>query len=109
LISLVVLFYGAQAELVPPQPSTCSTSRGRPRSPGWSPVGMTFVILTGGIDLSIGSIVALAGIIAAAAYKGGTGLLGRRAAGETSGCGRGRRHPDRLRRRADLRGWCRAG
>ena len=28
-------------------------------------VGMTFVILTGGIDLSIGSVVALAGVIAA--------------------------------------------
>lgn len=49
-------------------------------------VGMTFVILTGGIDLSVGSIVALAGIIAAAAYKGGTGLLDT-AAGQTSGVG----------------------
>ena len=49
-------------------------------------VGMTFVILTGGIDLSVGSIIALTGIIAAAAYKGGTGLLDT-AAGQTSGVG----------------------
>jgi len=35
-------------------------------------IGMTFVILTSGIDLSVGSIVALAGLIAAAVAKGGT-------------------------------------
>ncbi len=43
-------------------------------------VGMTMVILTGGIDLSVGSVVALAGVVAAslAASSGGTGgvLLG---------------------------------
>src|ERR671915_2210054 len=33
-------------------------------------VGMTFVILTGGIDLSVGSVVAFAGLVAAAAAKG---------------------------------------
>src|SRR5215212_4171656 len=33
-------------------------------------VGMTFVILTGGIDLSVGSVVAFAGIVAAAVAKG---------------------------------------
>lgn len=36
-------------------------------------LGMTFVILTAGIDLSVGSILALAGIIAAAVAKGSTG------------------------------------
>jgi len=35
-------------------------------------LGMTFVILTGGIDLSVGSILALAGITAAIVAKGGT-------------------------------------
>lgn len=35
-------------------------------------VGMTFVILTGGIDLSVGSLVALAGLVCADIYKGGT-------------------------------------
>jgi len=33
-------------------------------------LGMTFVILTGGIDLSVGSILALAGILAAIVAKG---------------------------------------
>ena len=39
-------------------------------------VGMTFVILTAGIDLSVGSLVALAGIVAASAAKGSRSLLG---------------------------------
>jgi inositol transport system permease protein len=34
-------------------------------------IGMTFVILTAGIDLSIGSIVAFAGLVAAVVAKGG--------------------------------------
>jgi inositol transport system permease protein len=36
-------------------------------------LGMTFVILTAGIDLSVGSVLALSGIIAAAVAKGTTG------------------------------------
>jgi ribose/xylose/arabinose/galactoside ABC-type transport system permease subunit len=38
-------------------------------------VGMTFVILTAGIDLSVGSMVAFAGIVAASAAKGSRSLL----------------------------------
>jgi ribose/xylose/arabinose/galactoside ABC-type transport system permease subunit len=38
-------------------------------------IGMTFVILTGGIDLSIGSLLALAGLVAAWVYKVGVYLL----------------------------------
>jgi ribose transport system permease protein/inositol transport system permease protein len=34
-------------------------------------IGMTFVILTGGIDLSVGSLVALAGLVGAYVAKGG--------------------------------------
>jgi ribose transport system permease protein len=34
-------------------------------------VGMTFVILSGGIDLSVGSIVALSGVVLGTALKGG--------------------------------------
>src|SRR5262249_20381324 len=34
-------------------------------------IGMTFIILTAGIDLSIGSLVAFAGLVAAAVAKGG--------------------------------------
>jgi ribose/xylose/arabinose/galactoside ABC-type transport system permease subunit len=44
-------------------------------------VGMTYVILTGGIDLSIGSVVALAGVCAAlVALQTGSALLGFAAA-----------------------------
>jgi ribose/xylose/arabinose/galactoside ABC-type transport system permease subunit len=38
-------------------------------------VGMTFVILTAGIDLSVGSALAFAGIVCASAAKGSRGLL----------------------------------
>ncbi len=38
-------------------------------------VGMTFVILTGGIDLSVGSLVAFTGIVGAAVAKDARGLL----------------------------------
>ncbi len=38
---------------------------------GMLAIGMTFVILTAGIDLSVGSLVAFAGLIAAAVAKGG--------------------------------------
>jgi ribose/xylose/arabinose/galactoside ABC-type transport system permease subunit len=38
--------------------------------------GMTFVILTGGIDLSVGSVVAVAGIVATSTLRGvGTGVF----------------------------------
>ncbi len=50
-------------------------------------LGMTFVILTGGIDLSVGSLLALAGLVAAAVYKGGTGLLSAGTAGQAAGYG----------------------
>lgn len=38
---------------------------------GMIAIGMTFVILTGGIDLSVGSLLALAGMAAAVVFKGG--------------------------------------
>jgi ribose transport system permease protein len=38
-------------------------------------VGMTFVILTGGIDLSVGSVVAVAGIATTSALAGGHGYV----------------------------------
>lgn len=50
-------------------------------------IGMTFVILTAGIDLSVGSVLALAGLVAAAVEKGSTGLLTGAAAGEAGGYG----------------------
>lgn len=38
-------------------------------------IGMTFVILTAGIDLSVGSLLALAGLVCADIYKGGEFFL----------------------------------
>lgn len=38
-------------------------------------IGMTFVCLTGGIDLSVGAIVAFTGFIAANTYKSGYGIF----------------------------------
>jgi ribose transport system permease protein len=37
-------------------------------------VGITFVIITGGIDISVGSIVALSGVVAAMSLKAGFGV-----------------------------------
>ncbi len=58
-------------------------------------LGMTFVILTAGIDLSVGSLLALCGMIAAVVAKGGTA--------NTLSLGGGRRRGLRLVRGA-LRG-----
>ena len=65
-------------------------------------VGMTFVILTAGIDLSVGSLVAFAGLVAAAVAKGG--MENRFTVGE-GGVGYGwdsRARGDRSRRRLRL-------
>lgn len=43
--------------------------------------GMTFVILTGGIDLSVGSVVGLSGVVTAGLLAGGAGLTVAIAAG----------------------------
>ncbi|MGH9941352.1 MAG: ABC transporter permease [Pyrinomonadaceae bacterium] len=47
-------------------------------------LGMTFVILTGGIDLSVGSLLAVAGVIAANLADRGTGLALVAAVGVTT-------------------------
>jgi ribose transport system permease protein len=47
--------------------------------------GMTFVILTGGIDLSVGSVVGLAGVLCAGAMAGGHGVIAGVAAGLAAG------------------------
>ena len=48
-------------------------------------VGLTMTILTGGIDLSIGSVVAMAGVLAAQALLAGWGVVGALAAGMAAG------------------------
>jgi ribose/xylose/arabinose/galactoside ABC-type transport system permease subunit len=50
-------------------------------------IGMTFVILTGGIDLSVGSLLALAGMTAAVVAKGGTANTLSLGATESTGYG----------------------
>ncbi len=50
-------------------------------------IGMTFVILTAGIDLSVGSLLALAGLTAALVAKGGTANRFEVGAEETLGYG----------------------
>ncbi len=56
-------------------------------------VGMTFVILSGGIDLSVGSIVALAGVVLGTSLQGGQplalALTLALAAGSVCGLGNG--------------------
>src|SRR4030095_11686593 len=44
-------------------------------------VGMTFVIMIGGIDLSVGSALALTAVVVAVAVEGGAGVGGGMAAG----------------------------
>ena len=51
--------------------------------------GMTFVILTGGIDLSVGSVVGLSGVVCAGLLASGSGLALSIAAGLTIGLGAG--------------------
>ena len=53
-------------------------------------VGMTFVILTGGIDLSVGSVVALSGVLAAKLLSIGWGPLAVMALVLVIGLGLGR-------------------
>ncbi len=50
-------------------------------------LGMTFVILTAGIDLSVGSLVALCGMVAAIVAKGGTANTMSLSAGAEAGFG----------------------
>ncbi len=50
-------------------------------------VGMTFVILTAGIDLSVGSVVALTGLVAAMVAKGGIENRFTAGAGQAAGYG----------------------
>ncbi len=51
--------------------------------------GMTFVILTGGIDLSVGSVVGLSGVVSAGLLSGGAGVFPAIAAGLGIGVGAG--------------------
>lgn len=54
-------------------------------APGIIAIGMTFVVLTGGIDLSVGSLAALAGMISGICLFNGTSVFVAVAAGVASG------------------------
>ncbi len=66
-------------------------------------IGMTIVILSGGIDLSVGSMLAFSGAVAAGLLKNGFGIPGTDVfvVVHTSG-----RDPHRHRRSACALGWC---
>lgn len=54
-------------------------------APGLMAIGMTFVVLTGGIDLSVGSLAALAGMISGLCLSNGTSVFVAVLAGILSG------------------------
>ena len=76
----------ATARASPPA-STCSSFTGDTAKYGLVALGMTFVIMTGGIDLSVGSVAALGGVVAVKVSEHGLlpGLLAGIAAGAAVG------------------------
>ncbi len=83
VLILISLFFASREEAFLTTPNLLNILR-QVSIYGILAIGMTFVILTGGIDLSVGAVLALAGLIAGAVYKGGFGLM---AAGESRGYG----------------------
>src|SRR5438046_9157574 len=53
---------------------------------GIGAVGMTMIIISGGIDLSVGSAIALTGLIAALGISAGWSTSGAPGAGRLGGC-----------------------
>jgi inositol transport system permease protein len=69
LIALVLFFYNQNERFLLPL-NVWNILR-QVSITGLIAIGMTFVILTAGIDLSVGSLLALAGLVCADIYKGG--------------------------------------
>src|ERR1700751_1407834 len=69
LIALMILFAAVQPRFL--NPINLFNVMRQVSIIGLLAVGMTFVILTAGIDLSVGSLLAFAGLVAAAVAKGG--------------------------------------
>ncbi|MCC7207030.1 MAG: ABC transporter permease [Anaerolineae bacterium] len=84
LLALVIFFTALRPNTFPTPTNLFNIAR-QASILGLISIGMTFVILTGGIDLSVGSLMALSGIVAAYLYKGGTLLSA--GAGATTGIG----------------------
>ncbi|MGQ9907354.1 MAG: ABC transporter permease [Candidatus Flexifilum sp.] len=85
LIILIVIFATLQPNFLNPR-NLFNVMR-QVAITGMIAIGMTFVILTGGIDLSVGSILALAGMVAAVIFKGGNQNTLTLNAEETAGYG----------------------
>ena len=71
LLALMVVFSAAEPRFL--SPLNLFNVMRQISITGLIALGMTFVILTGGIDLSVGSVVALAGLVAGALAKGSAG------------------------------------
>jgi inositol transport system permease protein len=74
LIVLVIVFSALRPNAFPTPVNLFNIAR-QASITGIIAIGMTFVILTGGIDLSVGSVLAVSGVVAAWVYKGGTSLV----------------------------------
>jgi ribose/xylose/arabinose/galactoside ABC-type transport system permease subunit len=83
LVALVVVFAALQPNFL--HPLNLMNVLRQVSISGLIAIGMTFVILTAGIDLSVGSLVALCGLVAAYVAKGG--LESRFAVGQAADTG----------------------
>ena len=83
LVLLVIVFTALQPNFL--HPLNLMNVLRQVSMSGLIAIGMTFVILTGGIDLSVGSLVALTGLAAAYVAKGG--LESRFAVGQAADAG----------------------
>jgi len=83
LVALIVVFAALQPNFL--HPLNLMNVLRQVSISGLVAIGMTFVILTAGIDLSVGSLVALCGLVAAYVAKGG--LESRFAVGQAADSG----------------------
>ena len=73
LVALVIAFvFGAARYVAFPTPENLLNVLRQNSMVGLLALGMTFVILTGGVDLSVGSLLAVAGVAAASLSANGT-------------------------------------
>jgi ribose transport system permease protein len=88
----LVLVYGLFAAIGPPQFTSFENFRlvsSQTMIVGLGAIGMTFIVVSGGIDLSVGSVIALASVVTAllakAGYSAPVSLMGGVLAGGTCG------------------------
>jgi ribose/xylose/arabinose/galactoside ABC-type transport system permease subunit len=88
-LALVYLFFVAVGPEAFATTRTLETIARQTAIVGTAALGMTMIIIAGGIDLSVGSIVALSSVVVALALNGGSGSLAAIAAAAAAGafCG----------------------